>query len=381
MRKLQAKPAPLHSGDDVLVRKRVNLPNKTTVEELPQFEPMVPPDQNKTTDSSLPKSIMGNLKEEAPPLSILLLNLVAVIWGSQHAVCKMVVDDSQPAAFTLLRFAVAALIASPYTPGIGSGSGSFDDEQGVKAWRWGLEMGIWMFLGFSLQAIGLTYTTAQRSGFLIYLNVKFVPFFARVLFGRRISIPTWLSAATAFLGTALIASDGQSIGFNAGDVWTIAAAASSAMFILRLEEATLQVEDSASLNSACLWTVLTLSFLWTFGASALSVDHLFETAKDVNRIASSHPFELLYLGGVTTALCNFIQTKAQKHVSAERASVIYSKLDLRNKGRSNVAINLVFLRFIHPLQALTPCTEHFSHFGCWGKSSEELKRTWVRPCK
>ena len=41
-------------------------------------------------------------------------------------------------------------------------------------------------------------------------------------------------------------------------------------------------------------------------------------------IAKSHPIALLYLSGVTTALANYIQTIAQKDISAERASVIYS---------------------------------------------------------
>ena len=167
-------------------------------------------------------------------------------------------------------------------------------------------------------------TTAQRSGFLIYLNVKLVPFFAKVLYGRPISIQTWISAFAAFAGTFLLAMDGQSIGFNVGDTWTVAAAASSAMFILRLEEATLRVEDSAALNSACLWTVVLLSVVWNLGTSGFSFDVIKETARDANRIASSHYLELLYLGGVTTALSNFIQTKAQKDVSAERASIIYS---------------------------------------------------------
>jgi drug/metabolite transporter (DMT)-like permease len=38
----------------------------------------------------------------------------------------------------------------------------------------------------------------------------------------------------------------------------------------------------------------------------------------------SHPLALVYLSGVTTALANYIQTRAQKNVSAERASVIYA---------------------------------------------------------
>lgn len=56
-------------------------------------------------------------------------------------------------------------------------------------------MGFWMLLGYAFQAIGLEYTTAQRSGFLLYLNVKFVPFFAKVLLDRSISVLTWASVS------------------------------------------------------------------------------------------------------------------------------------------------------------------------------------------
>jgi drug/metabolite transporter (DMT)-like permease len=278
-----------------------------------------------------PVSIVNNtLKEETPPLSIFLLNLVAVIWGSQHAITKMVVDDSQASLFTLLRFGLAALIASPYTPGLSSLFRQDKDSEPVDAdklknvWRWGAEMGMWMFLGFSFQATGLASTTAQRSGFLLYLNVKFVPFFARVLLGREISIPTWVSAATAFTGTALLALDGNSIGFNVGDAWSIAAAMSSAMFILRLEFASKQVSDSAQLNAACLWVVTLLAGIWSFTQGTLDSSGITTTVNQLKDIAVSHPLELIYLGGVTTALANYIQTKAQKDVSAERASVIYS---------------------------------------------------------
>jgi drug/metabolite transporter (DMT)-like permease len=277
-----------------------------------------------------PASIVNTLTEEAPPLSIFLLNLVAVIWGSQHAVIKMVVDDSEASLFTLLRFGLAALIASPYTPGLSSLFRQDDDSEPVdadevkKAWRWGAEMGMWMFLGFSFQAIGLASTTAQRSGFLLYLNVKFVPFFARFLLGREISIPTWVSAATAFTGTALLALDGNSIGFNVGDAWSIAAAMSSAMFILRLEFASKQVSDSAQLNAACLWIVALLAGIWSLTQGILDSSGISTTADQLKDVAIAHPLELIYLGGVTTALANYIQTKAQKDVSAERASVIYS---------------------------------------------------------
>ena len=248
----------------------------------------------------------------------------------------MVINDSDPATFSLLRFGVAALLASPYTPGLRMPATSSDEKvESVKnndseespsvgtTWRWGAEMGLWMFLGFSFQAIGLGFTTAQRSGFLLYLNVKFVPFLARVLFGREISTATWLSAVVAFAGTGLLAMGPDlALDLNVGDFWSIAAAAASAMFILRLERASQKATDAAALNSACLWTVATLAAAWTFlqgRSTTLTI-----MWNDVVNIATSHPLELIYLSGITTALANWIQSKAQRDVSAERASVIYA---------------------------------------------------------
>jgi len=295
--------------------------------------------------------------------SIFLLNLVAVIWGTQHSVIKIVVDDCDPASFSFARFALACAIASPFLPSFSSllkllqqqysiadiddkDDGATTDED-VLSWRWGLEMGTWMFLGYAFQAIGLEYTTAQRSGFLLYLNVKFVPFFARILFGKKISLSTWGSAFAALVGTALLSYDGTSMVLNLGDLWSVAAAAASAMFILRLESATTAVKDSAKLNATSLWMVTVTSFVWCILTGItrdgqVQVDqsissnydmwNVLETASMtfpsiVSNVANtivSHPVELIYLGGVTTALSNYIQTKAQKGISAERASIIYA---------------------------------------------------------
>jgi len=171
------------------------------------------------------------------------------------------------------------------------------------------------FFRYAFQAIGLQYTTAQRSGFLLYLNVKFVPFFAFLLLNRQITLPTWLSALTAFAGTYLLTYDGTPI--NIGDIWSIGAAAASAMFILRLESASKATSNASSLNAACLWTVtLASAFWWYFLGDPSSTTPL--------DIIKSHPWAILYLGGVTTALANYIQTKAQKDITAERASIIYA---------------------------------------------------------
>jgi drug/metabolite transporter (DMT)-like permease len=358
-----------------------------------------------TEDSSASLELWG-----IPIQSIILLNLVAVIWGTQHAVIKGIVDDSaidigtgfvtwienadvksiQPsvvssangergdstaAYFTLARFGIAAILASPYMPGWGLvltcirerfgfikpkiDRSEFDDgthnnptqkvqEQSYStiahAWKYGAELGLYMFLGYAFQAIGLETTTASRSGFLLYLNVKLVPFLSFFIFGKPIQQRTWISALVAFGGTALLSLDvasaekGLGMAITVGDLWSIAAAVASAMFILRMEAASKAVPSASELNAATLWTVAALSFLWTIITSLNNLSDI-ESISGVNTVfvqatqltfqetfstVSRHLLPLIYLSAVTTALANFLQSKAQKHISAERAAVIYA---------------------------------------------------------
>ena len=330
-----------------------------------------------------------------PLQSILLLNIAAVLWGTQHSVIKSVVDgipigpsdslrewfynilgreatfipsnDGDAAAyFTLARFSLAALLAAPYTPGVDEwldrlkgrvntgetkiismqdDSLEMVNEPSIDnnlSWKYGIELGIYMFLGYAFQAVGLQTTTASRSGFLLYLNVKLVPFFAFLLFGKTIRASTWISALVAFIGTALLtldnSGDGLSFGLNAGDLWSIAAAAASAMFILRTEEASKAVTKSSELNAASLWTVSLLAALWTLTITSKNVmiDMDIVTNAQVplatvqyTVIATlstfiNHPLQMFYLSAVTTTLANYIQSKGQKDISAERASIIYA---------------------------------------------------------
>jgi drug/metabolite transporter (DMT)-like permease len=78
----------------------------------------------------------------------------------------------------------------------------------VNTLKAGAELGIYTFLGFAFQAIGLETTTASRSAFLLYLNVKLVPFFAAIFLKRKIEASTWISALFAVVGTSLLSTDG-----------------------------------------------------------------------------------------------------------------------------------------------------------------------------
>lgn len=149
------------------------------------------------------------------------------------------------------------------------------------------------------------------------------------------SLLTWMSAALALLGTGLLAFgdslDGASTSFNIGDLFSIFAAMSSAMFILRLESAVKQVQSNLALSSGSLWAVTFFSFVWTllssyiFAGDTASLSQMFSMAINAfHYVVNAHPFSLLYLGGVTTALANYLQTIGQRGVAAERASLFYA---------------------------------------------------------
>ena len=140
-----------------------------------------------------------------------ILNSVTVIWGSQHVIIKSALD-SYPTASTVnfWRFVVSSLLFLPALYRGGSSNNEVvsqptdgpdeekekakkspdeEKEKAKKAYfvlRAGCELGLYTFLGFGFQAIGLESTTASRSAFLLYLNVKFVPFFALLFLGRQI---------------------------------------------------------------------------------------------------------------------------------------------------------------------------------------------------
>lgn len=130
----------------------------------------------------------ASLSPAAPPsplLPLALLNAVTVLWGTQHAVIKLILQGNlSPGVTNFARFGIAALMFSPWTPGLlrdppplpfspatvvtdaadGEQDGEGEKDGGgaaAETWRAGAELGLWMFLGFAFQSIGLGFTTAR----------------------------------------------------------------------------------------------------------------------------------------------------------------------------------------------------------------------------
>ena len=238
------------------------------------------------------------------------LAFVTAAWGTQHSVAKAALDsvgDGHALELTAARFVVAALALINFRP---------KDEE---TWRWGAELGVWSFLGFALQTVGLETTTATRSAFLLYLNVKFVPLL-ELANGKTLPRGTWVSAFAALSGTLLLAADSDAVGttWAPGDTLSVLAALASACFIIRLEPASQKASSAEGLASATALATSLLAFLafWQTGS--------FEGASELTLPPSEVLVAAVYLGLVPSALCGYLQTVAQRTVPPSSAAVVYA---------------------------------------------------------
>ena len=123
-----------------------------------------------------------------------LLLLVTLIWGGTFAVIKTAVVDISPSAFVLTRFGIALALALMVWPR----SLRVMDAALVRK---GITLGLLFGIGFLLQSIGLTMTSASTSAFITGTMVIFVPFVFRVVEGTSVRPLHLVSVAVVAVGT------------------------------------------------------------------------------------------------------------------------------------------------------------------------------------
>ena len=121
----------------------------------------------------------------------------------------------------------------------------------------GTELAVWLFLAFTLQAIGLQYTSASSGALLGSLTIVLVPLLS-LTDGRRISQLTWGSVALAFMGTALFMGPSALQGAvgSLGDLCELGSAALFAVQMWRCEKLIRQVPEDEVVGLTCLQLAL-----------------------------------------------------------------------------------------------------------------------------
>ncbi len=238
----------------------------------------------------------------------LSLVFVAFVWGSGFVVAQMALDAGvSPFYMMSFRFSIAFVImmaiAIPYI-----------HVQYRSHIMPGIILGIFLFLGFAFQTIGLQYTTPSKNAFLTTTNIVMAPFIFWMLLKQRPSFRIFVGAVICLIGIAFISLSFHDFSMNKGDVLTLICAVFFAFHIVGMGYYTME----HNLNPTML------VFFQMGVAALLSIISalLFETfdfALTYKSIGS-----VLYLGVFSTMLAFFLQNNAQKYILSTTAAIILS---------------------------------------------------------
>lgn len=242
--------------------------------------------------------------------SNLLLLLAAGIWGLAFVAQRVGMDHLGPFSFNGIRFALGALSLLPlllfYNRGTNT-SGGKHDKQVIGA---GAILGTVLFIGASLQQIGLIYTTAGKAAFITCLYIVLVPMVG-IFLKQYISRSTWLGCIIAIVGLYLICvKDDFSIAYGEG--LQLIAAFFWTIHILLIDHFSKKVD------------VLKLSFVQFITCSLFSIltAVLFETVTMEAIWQCAVP---LFYGGIcSVGIAYTLQIVGQKYAQPSHAAIILS---------------------------------------------------------
>lgn len=163
----------------------------------------------------------------------LALATVALVWGTTFVVVKRALTDISTLYFLAARFSIASVcMLLLFLPSFRR-AGKRAVLRGLLG---GAVAGLFLWLGYVLQTLGLKYTTAGNSGFLTGFYIVLVPLFSAAVFRRWPQPRELIGISVATVGIALLTAPSIEHRFqlNEGDLLTIACAVAFAIHLLVL---------------------------------------------------------------------------------------------------------------------------------------------------
>ncbi|MDP8238875.1 MAG: DMT family transporter [Candidatus Hatepunaea meridiana] len=256
---------------------------------------------------------MRYIKSNHPVYSSSMLVLLCIIWGGTFPATKSALANTDPIHFLALRFSLAVIIVTPFIlPKLKSGNtNSNADLKPLTVMLRGCWVGIFLFIGFALQTMGLHYTTASRSGFLTGMLVVMTPLLAKLFRTSRMPLTAWTGLPIAVIGVYFIA-DPESGGLNLGDWLTIACAFVFALQMVALEAVARNGKETWLLTYGQMLTVCLGAVIWSFvEGNSFSID-------------STGWLAVIYTGLMGSIAAVWLQTRFQPMVPAGHAALIFT---------------------------------------------------------
>ncbi|XP_020092404.1 uncharacterized protein LOC109712958 isoform X2 [Ananas comosus] len=250
--------------------------------------------------------------------SIILLNVLTVIYASDIPVLKEVEAVTEPALFNVVRFIVSAI---PFPPFVLKGCG---DRHTRTA---GVELGLWVSFGYVSQALGLLTSEAGRASFISTFTVIVVPLMDGML-GAAVPALTWCGAIVSLLGVAMLECVGSPP--CVGDVLNILSAVFFGIHMLRTEQISRSTkkDNFLALLGFEVCVVALSSVVWFLIKDIFNDVHQLSFAScSLSKLwdfMTSFPWiPALYTGVFSTGLCLWAEMYAMGDVSATETAIIY----------------------------------------------------------
>ena len=236
---------------------------------------------------------------------IYLLGIV-IIWGSTFAIIKGILDQILPLTFLAYRFFLAAFVLSVI---FWKRLKNIDNIILRKGWL----IGVFLFLGYTFQTVGLKYTTATKTGFITGLSVVLVPVISYFFIKEKINRNSVIGVIFAVIGLWFL-NYNSNFSFNFGDFLVLLGAVSFAMHIISVGLYAKKV-DYVPLVIVQLATVFVLCLLMAiiFERPALHLSYSFNIW-----------WAIILTGIFATALAFYMQNRFQRYSTATKTAIIFS---------------------------------------------------------
>ncbi|MEG1255708.1 DMT family transporter [Clostridium sp.] len=265
----------------------------------------------------------------------LALLLVAILWGAGFIAVKDSLDFITPFYQMAIRFSLSTIIMYIIFH-------KRVNKMTKVQLKNGFIIGIFLFLGFAFQTVGIKYTTAGKSAFLTAIYVVLVPFLQWILLKKKPDNYSIIGALICLIGISMLTlQDGLSISY--GDGLTLLCAFGFAGQILTISKF-VKNDDPIILTVIQLGSAAILS-----AAVALFIEP-FPTSMNLQGITS-----ILYLAIFSTTLAFLIQNVAQKYTTSTRTAIILSL-----EALFGALFSVVFLNEVFTLAMLLGCILIFS---------------------
>ncbi len=243
------------------------------------------------------------MKNNKTYIAELGLLYASAIWGTTFFIVKNTLQYIDPVVLCSYRFLLAALILMFFL--------IYNHQPLFSNLKEGVILGIFLWLIYISQTIGLVFTTASNAAFITGLFIVFIPIFLFIFFKKKPNLKSLLAIAIALCGLNFLT--GGLTHANKGDIITLITAFAYALHVLFADK---YVKNNVNPYTLCFQQFLFVSILSFLTAFFFRLP--FSIAK------TSVVWIILFLTIFPTLSAFVIQLVAQKNTAPIKVSLIFA---------------------------------------------------------